>query len=61
MIELADEHEPSGLIAGLLGAVADELADSRRGLLADGNECIEIRRHTDADTTLVLRLTIAFE
>ncbi len=60
-IELADEYEPTGLISGLLGAIADEMSDSRRGLIPHGGEYIEVRRHTDSDAVLVLRLSIDVE
>lgn len=60
-IELATEHEPSMWISGLLGVIADQLSDSRRGLLADGGEVITVVHATDNGFDVVLSLTITYQ
>lgn len=47
MFEATDEHNPESWVRGLLGIIADQLADSRRGVLVDPGSIVQVVRQTD--------------
>jgi hypothetical protein len=57
MFEATDEHSPESWVRGLLGVIADQLADSRRGVLVDAGSVVQVVRQTDDGDSIVLTLT----
>lgn len=60
MFEASDEHNPGSWVSGLLGVIADQCADSRRGVMADNGTVIQVMRTTDDGDQIVLTLTVEF-
>ena len=61
MFEAADEHTPDTWVSGLLGVIADQLADSRRGITVDPTGVVQVTRYTDDGDQVVLTLTVSYQ
>lgn len=61
MFEATDEHNPDSWVRGLLGVIADQLADSRRGVLVDNGTMLQVMRRNDDGDQICLTLTIEFQ
>lgn len=61
MFEATDEHVPDSWVRGLLGVIADQLADGRRGVMADNGTIVQVIQPNDYGDRIVLTLTIEYQ
>lgn len=61
MFEVTDEHNPDSWVRGLLRVIADQLADGRRGVMADNGTTVQVIQPNDDGDWIVLTLTIEYQ
>ena len=61
MFEATDEHNPDSWVRALLRVIADQLADGRRGVMADNGTTVQVIQPNDDGDRIVLTLTIEYQ